>query len=231
MSLRVKVLLLIGGIAVITAVLRSAFGASLEPAALIATMRSLASSPAAVPAFFLLFGVGTVVFVPAVAFMVTAGVTWGFWPGSLLVWLAANLWANVQFFLGRWVAGDALLRWLDQRGAGWLTRELQTGGVLSTVMIRQLPLPYLAVNLSAGASPLPWRKWFLGNAIGLVPNALIYTQVASALADGVSGAKEAVATRTLLSAAGVFLLSFLSRWLQRRFAATKMSVPASKEGA
>jgi uncharacterized membrane protein YdjX (TVP38/TMEM64 family) len=230
-SLRVKVLLLIGFIAVSTVVLRSAFGASLEPAALIATMRSLASSPAAVPAFFLLFGVGTSVFAPAVAFMVTAGVTWGFWPGWVFVWGAANLWANVHFVLGRWVAGDALRTWLEQRKAGWLTRELETGGVFATVMIRQLPLPFVLVNLSAGASPLRWRKWAVGNAIGLVPNSIIYTQLAAALADGVSGAKEAVTTRALLSTAGVITLSLFSRWLQKRFAPAKMSVPASKEGA
>lgn len=231
MSLRVKVLLLIGFIAVSTAVLRTVFGASLEPSALIATMRSLATSPAAVPAFFLLFGLGTSVFAPAVAFMVTAGVTWGFWPGWVFVWGAANLWANVHFVLGRWVAGDALTKWLERRGATWLTGELESGGVFATVMIRQLPLPFVLVNLSAGASPLQWRRWVLGNALGLIPNSIIYTQLAAALADGVSGAKEAGATRALLSAAGVIALSLVSRWLQKRFAPKKMSVAASREGA
>jgi uncharacterized membrane protein YdjX (TVP38/TMEM64 family) len=220
-SLRVKVLLLIGFIAVSTAVLRWAFGASLEPAALIALMRSLASSAAAIPAFFLLFGLGTSVFAPAVAFMVTAGVTWGFWPGWVFVWLAANLWANVHFVVGRWVAGDALSRWLAQRGATGLTRELEHGGAFATVMLRQLPLPFVLVNLAAGASPLKWPKWVLGNAIGLVPNCLIYTELAAALADGVSGAREAGASRAMLSAAGVIVLSLTSRWLQRRFVAAR----------
>lgn len=216
MALRVKVLLLIVLIVVGAAIGRTWLSSYFEVATLIATLRELGTSGAAIPLYFLIFGVATSLFTPAVALMVASGVTWGFWPGWLLVWGAANVWAHAHFLVGRWIAGDALKRWLSSRGAGWLVRELDEGGVLTTVMVRQLPLPYPLVNLAAGASPMRWRKWALGNALGLLPNCLIYTQLAAALADGVEGASEAAAYRVLTAGAGVITLALLSRWLQRR---------------
>lgn len=218
MSRRTKIFLLIafiiGGAALARTFLTDRFSVS----GLLATMREAGSAAVAIPLFVLLFGLATTFFVPAVALMVTAGVTWGFWPGWVVVWAAANVWANVHFWVGRWLAADDLRPWLERKGAGWLVRELEQGGALTTIMVRQLPLPYPIVNLSAGASPMHWRQWVVGNALGLVPNCLIYTQLAAALADGVEGAREQAAMRVVTAAAGVISLSLLSRWLQRRFA-------------
>jgi uncharacterized membrane protein YdjX (TVP38/TMEM64 family) len=218
-SARVKLLLLIVLIVAGAVIGRTSLADRLEVATLIALLRDFGSSAAAIPLYFLLFVVATSLFTPAVAMMITAGVTWGLWPGSLIVWGASNVCANVHFLVGRWVAGDELKAWLKKRGAGWLVGELEQGGVLTTIMIRQLPFPFLLVNLSGGASPMRWRDWAIGNAFGLIPNCIIYTQIAAALADGVEGARETAAMRVLVSAAGVFVLSLSSRWVQRRFAA------------
>jgi uncharacterized membrane protein YdjX (TVP38/TMEM64 family) len=63
-----------------------------------------------------------------------------------------------------------------------------------------------------------WRDWVIGNAIGLIPNSIIYTQLAAGLADGMEGAKETAALRVITAAIGIFTLSLTTRWLQRRFA-------------
>lgn len=221
MSARTKVLLLIGLIIAGAVIGRTSLGAHFEAQTLIALMRDYGSAAAAIPLYFLLFGVATTLFTPAVAMMITSGVTWGLWPGWVIVWGAANLWANVHFLVGRWVAGDALKAWLSKRGATWLLRELDQGGTLTTIMIRQLPFPFILVNLSGGASPMKWRDWVLGNALGLIPNSIIYTQLAAGLADGMEGAKETAAIRVISAAIGVFALSLTTRWIQRRFAARK----------
>ena len=227
MAPRVKLVLLIVLIAIGALIGRTSLGAQFEPVTVIANLRALGSAALAIPLYFLLFGVATSLFMPAVAMMVVSGVTWGFWPGWLITWAAANVWAHAHFAVGRWIAGDELTGFLSRRGAGWLVRELDHGGALTTIMVRQLPLPFPLVNLSAGASPMGWKKWALGNALGLLPNCLIYTQLAAALADGAEGAKETAVVRVLIAATGVIALGLLSRWLQRRFA----SVPGSKEGA
>lgn len=225
MSARGKLLILIVLIAAGAVIGRTSLGAHFEAATVIATLRSLGNSAAAIPLYFLIFGLATSLFTPAVAMMITAGVTWGFWPGWVVVWGAANVWANVHFLIGRWVAGDELTRWLRQRGAGWLLRELDHGGALTTIMVRQLPIPFPLVNLAGGASPMRWRDWALGNALGLIPNCLIYTQLAAALADGVDGAKEAAAYRVIAAAVGVIALGLVSRWLQRRFSGSEKAAP------
>lgn len=221
MSARVKFILLIVLIAIGAVIGKSSLGEHFEAARLIATLRELGTNGAAIPLYFLLFGVATSLFMPGVAMMVVAGVTWGFWPGWLLVWAATNVWAHAHFFVGRWIGGEALKKWLTLRGAGWLIRELDQGGVLTTIMIRQLPLPFTLVNLSAGASPMSWKKWTVGNAIGLIPNCLIYTQLAAALADGAQGARETAAYRVIGAATAVIGFSLFTRWLQRRMSASR----------
>ncbi len=228
MSPRVKLVLLIVVIVIGAVIGRTSLGSRLEAGTLIITLRGLSSAALAIPLYFLLFGLATSLFTPAVAMMIASGVTWGFWPGWLISWVAANVWVHAHFAVGRWIAGDELKGLLARRGAGWLVRELDQGGALTTIMVRQLPLPFPLVNLAAGASPMGWRKWAVGNAIGLLPNCLIYTQLAAALADGVEGSQRTAAIRVLIAASGVIALGLLSRWLQRRFA--KASVPAGKEG-
>lgn len=223
MSPRLKLLLLISLIIVGAVIGRTSLGSHFEAQTLIALLRESGTSAAAIPLYFLLFGVATTLFTPAVAMMIASGVTWGLWPGWVIVWAAANVWANVHFLVGRWVAGDALKAWLSQRGASWLIRELEQGGTLTTIMIRQLPFPFILVNLSGGASPMKWRDWMLGNAIGLIPNSIIYTQLAAGLADGMEGAKEKAALRVITAAIGVFALSLTTRWIQRRFSSPRPS--------
>ena len=89
--------------------------------------------------------------------------------------------------------------------------------MLATVLIRQLPLPFVGVNVAAGASPIPWPKWVAGNALGLLAPAVVYSQLAAAIADGVEGAEGQAVQRVLLTAGSLIALSLLSRWVQRRF--------------
>ncbi len=201
---------------------RTLLGERFEAASLVTALRDFGHGGAAIPLFFLLFGASTTLLLPAVAMMAAAGVTWGFFPGWVIVWVAANVWAHVQFALGRLLGAHQLERWLENKGGGFVTRELKNGGVIATVLVRQVPLPFIGVNMTAGATPLSWRHWIIGNALGLVPNCLIYTQLAAAIADGVQGAKEQAAIRAVLSGAGIFAFGFFTRWLQRRVEKAKL---------
>lgn len=224
MTRRLKIVSLIVLITAAALVGRLALGDRFEAAKLISFLQAVGSSPAAIPLFLLIFGAATTFFTPAVALMLTAGVVWGFWPGWLVVWIAANVWSNVHFAIGRFFARESVRAWLDARGAQRIVRELEHGGVLATVIVRQLPLPFLVVNLAAGATPVTWPRWVLGNALGLLPNAIIYTQLASALVSGAEGAKQEAVVRVVVAAAAIVASSLGLRWLQG-----KMSGPRGKE--
>jgi uncharacterized membrane protein YdjX (TVP38/TMEM64 family) len=218
-------LLIVGlGVGFIGAALlfRRAYGAQLEPQVLVQSLRGLGVQGWAIFAYVAVFGVGTTLLAPAMSLVVVAGVMWGFWPGCLIAWLTTNLWAHVHFFAGRLIGRERLKAALARRGLTRVLRELEHGGVLATVMIRQVPLPFVGVNLAAGASPIAWRRFALGNALGLAPGALVATHLASSLADGVGGAREAAGMRVVVAGALVVALAVGTRllvaWWERRAA-------------
>lgn len=198
------------------------FGARLEPQALVQALRALGEQGWAILAYVALFGLATTLLGPAMAMVVVAGLTWGFWPGCLIAWLVTNLWSNLHFWAGRLLGRERLKAALARRGVTRVLRELERGGVLAMVMIRQVPLPFVAVNVAAGASPIAWRKFALGNALGLAPGTLVISHLASSLADGVEGAREAATVRVVIAAALVVTLALGTRllvgWWERRAA-------------
>lgn len=217
MSPRWRTVALIAAFALTLGAARILFGDRFEPAALVAWLRSLGSSVVAIPAYGLVFGVATTLLTPAMAMIMVGGVMWGFWPGWVIIWCTVNVCAHAQFALGRSLGRDSVRSWLERRRAAWIVRELEHGGVLATILIRQLPLPFVGVNVAAGASPIPWPKWVAGNALGLLAPSVVYSQLAAAIADGVEGAEGRAVQRVLLTAGSIIALALLTRWVQRRF--------------
>lgn len=208
---------LIGAVIGALALARYLIGDAFELQAVVAWLQGLGATALAIPAYFVVFVLATTLLTPALAMILVGGVMWGVWPGALIVWAVVNLSAHAQFALGRRLGRESVRSWLDRRRAGWIVRELETGGVLATLLIRQLPLPFIGVNVAAGASPIPFSRWALGNALGLAVPVTVYTQLAAAIAAGVSGAKTLAAERAVIAAVAVTLLAFASRLVQRRF--------------
>jgi uncharacterized membrane protein YdjX (TVP38/TMEM64 family) len=193
-----------------------AFGDRFELPALVQRLRELGATAGALWLFAGFYVVGTSFLVPAVVFHVAAGAAFGFERALVLNFVLANVVSNLHFGLGR-VAGKArVTEWLARRGWGGVTARLEREGVLAMATLRQVPLPFVGVNVAAGASPIRWRDFALGSGLGLVPQVGVYTWFAAAIANGVEGAK----TETMLTAiaAGVALVVVLAagRWLARR---------------
>jgi uncharacterized membrane protein YdjX (TVP38/TMEM64 family) len=200
------------------ALARWKLGAGFEPHAVVAMLRGLGSQPAAVPVFLLLYLVGTTLMLPAVGFHVVAAVVWGFWPGLAASMLALNLVSNGQFWLGRWVGRAKVQAWLERRG--WGGAVLRNSSISTMIAVRQLPLPFVAVNVAAGASPLTAWQFAIGSGLGALPPTLVYTWFATALIDGVEGARGEALIKALAGGAGVLLIVVASkawgRWRSRR---------------
>jgi uncharacterized membrane protein YdjX (TVP38/TMEM64 family) len=185
----------------------------------ISWLRSESRSGWAVPLFLGFFLVATTALTPAALSFITAGALWGFWPGFLIAFIGANLWSNVHFLIGRVLARAQVKEFLSRRGFSRVTAELEHGGVLATVVVRQLPLPFLVVNLAGGASPMRTPRWLLGNALGLLPTTIVYAQLGAAIASGVEGARTTALLRALAAGLLVIALGLVSRLAQRRRAA------------
>jgi uncharacterized membrane protein YdjX (TVP38/TMEM64 family) len=168
------------------------------------------------PLYFLFVGV-TCFLAPAVTVIGVAGLFWGAWPGAAFAWVGTNVWCTIQFVIGRYLGDGAIEKWLkSQPRLAVIREELSEGGVLATVLIRQFPLPFIGVNMSAGMSPIPIRHFIMGNAIGLIPNCIIYTLLADALLSQVDGARSTAMLKALATGAVVISLTLLSRYVVSR---------------
>ncbi len=212
----------IGAVAIVTTavIARVMLRERFEPEAILQLMRASKDAPWAVPAFVAVYCVATALLMPAIAMHIAAGAVWGFGPGWVLGLIGANIASNLHFlvgrWVGRWVGPERVRAWLLKRGLVKLVDELEQRGAFAMIVIRQLPLPFVAVNVTAGTSPMKWAQFAVGNAIGLLPNATIYTYFAAVLAEGVEGAKTEVLLRALAAGAVAITFGLVSRRLMAR---------------
>jgi uncharacterized membrane protein YdjX (TVP38/TMEM64 family) len=196
--------------------LRRFGGSAFDAQALISLLGTVRDSGWGVPAYLLLFGLTTFL-APAFIFFVVAGAVWGFWPGWLIAWLAASAWSFGHFWVGRWLGGERVRHWLVKRNLRGTIEELEHGGILAALIVRQFPLPFVGVNLAAGASPIKWRRWVVGNVLGLLPGATVYSYSAASVLEGVESARTEALVRTLFAATSIIALGVLSRLAMRKF--------------
>lgn len=133
--------------------------------------------------FILAFAVACVLFLPASVFIVSAGLIWGGWPGSLYALTGAILGAFLTFHVARFVGGDVLSR-LGKAGAR-LGRAMQGAGFSTLLILRLIPLfPFPVYNYGAGVARVRERDFVLSTAVGLTPATIVITFSAEALFTG-----------------------------------------------
>ncbi len=207
----------VAGLVVITAVVaRIAFKETFEPEAVLLLLRASRERWWSVPTYVGVYFASTALLMPAIAMHIVAGAVWGFEQGWFVAFLGANAASNAQFFIGRWVGPARVKAWLLARGLSRLVDELERRGAVTMIVIRQLPLPYAAVNMTVGASPMTWPQFVVGNAIGLLPSVTIYTYFSAALAEGVEGARTEALLKAIIAAVAAVVIGLGSRWLMAR---------------
>lgn len=204
-------------------VIRAVVGSSFEPQRLVAELRSLGAHGAALPAWAALYLLSTSALLPSAVLHVVAGATWGFWGGLWPNLVMANLVGHLHFAVGRWLGRERMRELLIRRKWTAAISELERSGILTVLVLRQTPIPFMATNLVCGASPITWRQFLIGHFIGLLPGVLVSTWFSAALAEGVEGARQEAFTRAALAGGSVVLVAVLTRLVmgavQRRRAA------------
>lgn len=211
MRKRVVPIVVLGLLIALTAATRVVWGQSFEPRALIAELKSVGTHGGALWAFAALYLVSTSALLPSAVLHVVSGAMWGFWGGLWPNLVLANLVGHLHFALGRWLGRERMRALLIRRGWTAAIHELEQSGVLTVLVLRQTPIPFMATNLVCGASPITWRQFFVGHLLGLLPGVLISTWFSAALAEGVEGAREAAVGRLALTGGGVIVVAGLLR--------------------
>ena len=179
------------------------------------------------PLFALVYAAASAVALPASPLTLLAGAAFGLELGVLWVTLGANLGASLCFWLVRRLGRGSLEQVLGARLAR-ADRLAEAAGFHGLLALRLIPIiPFNALNVAAGLTPIAWRSYALATAIGILPATIVYVFLADAALAGIGHADRPAMLRLLLAIGLVGAFSLLSRWLvhMRRSSSRSSSPP------
>lgn len=110
---------------------------------------------------------GLVMF-PVLMMILATGLAFGPWLGSLYAAAGCLASASVGFAIGR-RAGMRRVERIAGPRVRKLSRTLERNGTLAVFVMRKVPAPYMLANIIVGASPVTYRDFLLGTALGMGP--------------------------------------------------------------
>lgn len=187
----------------------------LAPTNALAMLRQVRESMWAPVVFVVSYAVATAVALPGSLLTIAGGAVFGFWWGTLLNSLGANIGANAAFGLARVLGRDGIERIAGKRLQG-LDEATGQHGFLGLLILRLVPLvPFNVLNVASGLTALRWRHYALATVVGILPGTLVYTFFADALVLGSTSASREARTRLWIAVA-LFLALALVPVLARR---------------
>ena len=131
--------------------------------------------------YMLLYAVGPSFLVPGAVMTIAGGLAFGALRGSVYSLLGAEAGALVAFAAGRFLGRSFVQRVVGGRFEKLLA-HIGRHGFQIIFYLRLVPLiPYNALNLLAGASPITFRDYFWASAIGMVPGTILFAFLGDAL--------------------------------------------------
>ncbi len=131
--------------------------------------------------FIVLYAVGPSFLVPGAVMTIAAGLAFGTWWGSLYALIGADIGAVVAFGAGRFLGKSFVERMFGAKFQSVLQRIARHGFQI-IFYLRMVPvIPYNALNLLAGASPISFRDYFWASMIGMVPGTILFAFLGDAL--------------------------------------------------
>ncbi|MBF6569462.1 MAG: TVP38/TMEM64 family protein [Candidatus Binataceae bacterium] len=131
--------------------------------------------------FILLYAVGPSLLVPGAVMTVTGGLAFGALWGAVYSLVGANLGALIAFGAGRFLGGGFVRRTVSRR-FHHLMDSIARRGFQIIFYLRMVPvIPYNALNLLAGASPIRFEDYFWATIFGMIPGTIVFAFLGNAL--------------------------------------------------
>jgi uncharacterized membrane protein YdjX (TVP38/TMEM64 family) len=124
--------------------------------------------------FMLLYAFGPSMLVPGAVMTLAAGLAFGTVKGSIYSLIGADLGALVAFAAGRFLGKGFVNSLLAGRFTQTLDKIARNGFQI-ILYLRVFPIiPYNALNLLAGASPITFKDYFWASMIGMIPGTILF---------------------------------------------------------
>ncbi|HTT74367.1 MAG TPA: TVP38/TMEM64 family protein [Candidatus Binataceae bacterium] len=131
--------------------------------------------------YILLFAVGPSFLVPGAVMTIAGGLAFGTLWGSVWSMIGAYLGCFVAFGAGRFLGRSFVERVIGER-LRVLGEKIARNGFYVILYLRLVPvIPYNALNLLAGASPIGFRDYFWASLIGMIPGTILFAFLGDAL--------------------------------------------------
>jgi uncharacterized membrane protein YdjX (TVP38/TMEM64 family) len=131
--------------------------------------------------YILLFAVGPSFLVPGAVMTIAGGLAFGALWGSLWSLVGAYLGCLIAFGAGRFLGRSFVDRVIGER-LRKMSQKLARNGFYVILYLRLVPvIPYNALNLLAGASPIEFRDYFWASIIGMLPGTILFAFLGDAL--------------------------------------------------
>jgi len=104
--------------------------------------------------------------VPVMLLVSLTGIAFGPVLGPLYAMTGCLASASTAFAIGRWIGPRSVNGWGGERTRR-LMGMLRRNGTLAVFLIRKIPMPFVLVNVMLGASPVGYREFLIGTALGM----------------------------------------------------------------
>jgi uncharacterized membrane protein YdjX (TVP38/TMEM64 family) len=161
--------------------------------------------------FILLFsleGLG----VPGMIFMLTAIVVWPPWLAFLMNWLGAIAAGTVGFAYARYVGRDWVAAHLPDRIKRF-EKAIDQRGIRTVIIIRLLFFLAPPAHWALGLSPVAFRDFMIGSAVGFIPAMLLVSLIGAPVFEWARKDSDAI---WVIGTVGL-LLGALGLWAARRY--------------
>lgn len=162
-----------------------------------------------VAGFMAVYILQTALSLPGAAILsLAAGAIFGSITGTVYAVIAATLGAAGAFLVTRYLLRDAVLSRFGSKLEG-MNRELEARGFSYLLFLRLVPVfPFFLINLAAGLTRLPFKTFFFGTLLGIIPGGFVYVNAGASLAT-IDSLSEIVSPRVLGSFALLGLFSLV----------------------
>lgn len=133
------------------------------------------SSPWVVPGTIVVYIVALLLAFPLTLLVVLTGLLFGPWWGLLYATLGTLSSSGVTFWVGHLLGREPLERHGGKHLKS-LSGYMSVRGIRAMILINLLPLaPFTFTNLMAGAFNMPFARYMVGSAIGIIPGLAFVT--------------------------------------------------------
>jgi uncharacterized membrane protein YdjX (TVP38/TMEM64 family) len=131
--------------------------------------------------FILLYAVGPSFLVPGAVMTIAGGLAFGTFWGSIYSLIGGDLGALIAFAAGRFLGRSFVEQIVGERFQSMM-QKIAKHGFQIIFYLRMVPvIPYNALNLLAGASPITFGDYFWATMIGMIPGTILFAFLGDAL--------------------------------------------------